>query len=436
MAHRVLVLVALPTALVGFGCSSGDLVLPNTSAPAQLTVVSGDFQTGTAGGMLSEPLVVRVTDAADRPVGGAGVAFSTSGQGELIPASTTTGADGLASVRWTLDATPGTQQATARVSDAAPADLTVTFTATASIGDRPRLNVITQPSASARTGVEFSRQPRVQVENVDPGKRAGIAVVAALASGSGTLGGTTRRETNSSGVAEFTDLSISGPPGSYTLLFSAVGVEGAASSPIQITAEKSPTSIRILEHTPDPSDVGRPVSVRVAVEADNGGTPSGTFTVTASSGESCSASAGSGTCELTFNSAGTRTLVARYAGNDDFEASESDAVTHVVNAFANATQTTIGTAPDPSEEGDEVTVFITVRASGGERPRGTVRIYDQSPRCGDGELLGQVELNGDGEARFKTKKLEPGFHIIRGCYLGTSEFAPSDDIANHTVLPD
>jgi hypothetical protein len=428
-------LVVWTTALAAFGCASGDLVLPNTRAPANLVIAGGDLQTGTAGTLLAEPLIVRVTDAADRGVEGAGVQFSTSGDGELIPATTTTGADGLASVRWTLAPAAGTQRATARVvADGAPAGLSVTFTATAAAGERPRLEIAAQPSSSARAGDVFSRQPRVRVVNV--AQPAGIAVVAALASGSGTLRGTTRRETNSSGVAEFTDLAIDGPAGSYTLLFSSAGLEGVASTPIEITAGgKIPTSTSLVEHSPDPSDAGESVVVRVSVQAATG-SAEGQFTVTASTGESCSGNAPSGSCDIRFNSAGSRTLVARYAGNDQFQASESAPVTHTVNSVAKPTETTVGTDPDPSELDEEVTVFISVRAPGGERPRGTVRIYDQSPRCGEGTLLGEVELNNRGDARLETDDLGLGFHLIRACYLGNAEFAPSEDIANQTVLLD
>jgi hypothetical protein len=329
MAIRVR--VGSTAALAVFACGGGDLVLPDTGAPVALTIESGDFQTGAAGALLADPLVVRATDAADRAVEGATIAFSATNNGELVPSSVTTGSDGRATVRWTLAEVVGTQRASAEVVDAA-VELAVTFTASAT-----------------------AQQAR-------------------------------------------------------------------------------PTTTRIVEHTPDPSSVGRPVLVRVAVTATSG-TPDGPFTVTASTGEQCTGDAGSGTCELNFGSAGTRTLVARYAGNDGFSASQSEPVSHTVSPVANPTQTTIGTDPDPSRLGEEVTVFVAVRGDGNQEPRGTVRIYDQSPRCGDGELLGQVELNNKGEARFKTKQLELGFHIIRGCYAGSSEFSPSEDIANQTVVP-
>ncbi|HET8624410.1 MAG TPA: Ig-like domain-containing protein [Gemmatimonadales bacterium] len=101
------------------------------------------------------------------------------------------------------------------------------------------------------------------------------------------------------------------------------------------------------------------------------------------------------------------------------------------------TETRIGTDPDPSDEGEAVTIFVRVRASsGGDRPRGSVVLYDRSSSCGDGALLGQIELDDDGEGSLTTRNLAVGFHTIRGCYSGSASFAPSDDIANQTVRED
>ena len=50
-------------------CGSDDLVLPDQTEPARIQIVSGTNQAGSVGTMLAEPLVVRVTDARDRPVG-------------------------------------------------------------------------------------------------------------------------------------------------------------------------------------------------------------------------------------------------------------------------------------------------------------------------------------------------------------------------------
>src|SRR5207248_3317549 len=66
--------------------------------------------------------------------------------------------------------------------------------------------------------------------------QAGVTITAAIATGGGTLGGTVTAATNGSGVASFTNLSISGTAGERTLTFSAAGFVSAASGPVNVTA--------------------------------------------------------------------------------------------------------------------------------------------------------------------------------------------------------
>lgn len=74
-------------------------------AAANLVVVSGDGQTGTAGAMLAQPLVVMVTDGYGNPVTGINVNWTApSGGGSITPAMGSTGADGKASAMATLGA--------------------------------------------------------------------------------------------------------------------------------------------------------------------------------------------------------------------------------------------------------------------------------------------------------------------------------------------
>jgi Bacterial Ig-like domain (group 1) len=68
-----------------------------------LTVVSGDGQSGTAGGALAMPLVVAVTDGYGNPVTGVPVQWSvTAGGGSVSSAAVTSDASGKASVMATL----------------------------------------------------------------------------------------------------------------------------------------------------------------------------------------------------------------------------------------------------------------------------------------------------------------------------------------------
>ena len=69
--------------------------------------------------------------------------------------------------------------------------------------------------------------------------QSGVVVTAAIASGTGTLGGTATATTNASGVASFTNLSIAGS-GAYTLSFSATGLTAVTSSAISVATATVP----------------------------------------------------------------------------------------------------------------------------------------------------------------------------------------------------
>ncbi|MHB8838769.1 MAG: beta strand repeat-containing protein [Gemmatimonadaceae bacterium] len=92
------------------GTSAGFAVA--TGAPSGLTIVSGNGQSAAAGSLLS-PITVRLHDAFDNPVAGATISFAvTGGGGSLSSATAITGADGAASVSWTIGAGPQTMTAT------------------------------------------------------------------------------------------------------------------------------------------------------------------------------------------------------------------------------------------------------------------------------------------------------------------------------------
>jgi predicted RNA-binding protein len=96
-----------------------------------LVKVSGDAQSATAGGVLSQPAVVRVTATDGLPLIGVTVNFAALNGGSVGTPSAVSGADGLVQTTWTLGAGAGAQSLTATVAGA-PA-VTTTFTATATI---------------------------------------------------------------------------------------------------------------------------------------------------------------------------------------------------------------------------------------------------------------------------------------------------------------
>jgi adhesin/invasin len=89
---------------------SGKTPLMVVATAADLATVAGASQRATAGSLLPQAVVVRVTSRRSRPVEGVLVKFRlTDGQGSLEPASAVTDADGRARTVWTLGDLPGRQ---------------------------------------------------------------------------------------------------------------------------------------------------------------------------------------------------------------------------------------------------------------------------------------------------------------------------------------
>ncbi len=87
-----------------------------------------------------------------------------------------------------------------------------------------------------------------------------------------------------------------------------------------VTVNKAPATPHITTNLPNPSIYGQIVTISFNVTPQFSGTPSGSVTVTASSGETCSAALvnGAGSCTITFLSGGSRTLTAAYGGDSNF----------------------------------------------------------------------------------------------------------------------
>lgn len=94
----------------------------------------------------------------------------------------------------------------------------------------PTLTIQTQPSASAISGADFNQAPVVLLRDANNSPVANATVTVAIASGGGTLGGTTSVQTNASGQAIFNNLSISGSAGVRQLSFTVNGTTGSVVS--------------------------------------------------------------------------------------------------------------------------------------------------------------------------------------------------------------
>src|SRR5690606_19045223 len=161
---------------------------------------------------------------------------------------------------------------------------------TLSAGPAAALAITTAPAASAQSGIALTTQPVLQVVDGagNPVSQAGITVTAAIASGGGTLSGTTAVATDAQGVATFGNLALSGLAGPRTLSFSATGLATATSGSIALTAGAA-ASLAISAGNGQTGTAGSPLPVNPQVRVtDLSGNPvagvSVTFTVTGGSG--------------------------------------------------------------------------------------------------------------------------------------------------------
>lgn len=340
---------------------------------ASIAKVSGDNQSATAGSPLADSLVVRALDAGGQPVAGVTVSWAPVGGGSVSAPNSVTRSDGLTGVLRVLGPMAGDQGTTATVLEAAGSPLS--FAATARVGSVGALKIPVQPAPTARSGVAFSRQPQVQLEdaNNNPVQQVGLAVGAQLGSGpaGAALVGSTTASTNNQGLAAFTNLGISGPSGRYTIVFSAPGTSGATSDPIQVTAGEAvklamvtqpPTSVRtgiVLSPAPtvrleDGTGNGvTQIGVPVSVSLTGSGTLGGTLTVTTGTDGHASFA------DLVITgAAGDRALL--FASNG--LASVASGPVHVVSD-PDAGKSSI-TAPGSVTAGDQASVTVTVRDAG------------------------------------------------------------------------
>ena len=163
------------------------------------------------------------------------------------------------------------------------------------IHEPSKLALVTPPSSAAENGVALAQQPAVQVEdgNGQAVPAAGTTITVAVVESGATLGGTLAQPVDAQGKATFTDLSLSGAGGTYTIQFTASGLTAVTSNDIVLAG---PVSAALMITTQPPataltSEVFDPASQPVVTLLDAGGAPMAGVTVSAS------LASGSGTLE-------------------------------------------------------------------------------------------------------------------------------------------
>jgi len=198
---------------------------------ASILANTGSAQTATVGTAVSTAPSVKVADVNGNAVSGAVVTFAaTAGGGAVTGATQTTSSTGIATVGgWTLGLTSGTNTLTASAAGLSGAAL---ITATGAAGAATQVAIVTQPTAAVNN-VAFSTQPVVQIRDANNNlvTTATNSVTAAVATGTGTLGGTFTVAAIG-GVATFTNLVLTGitSTGAVTLTFTGTGLTAATSA--------------------------------------------------------------------------------------------------------------------------------------------------------------------------------------------------------------
>lgn len=228
---------------------------------------------------------------------------------------------------------------------------------------------------------------------------------------------------------------VSLSPGNLTLLANYAGNANTAGSsdtePHVVFSATTTTTI--VSDAPDPSLVGQTYTVQVTVTSQPGaGAVLGAVTVSDGSGSNCQIAAlanGSGSCQLSSASAGSKILTAMYTpGSAAFSAS-SDTEAHQVNTAQPISTTTVITAdtPDPSRVGEPYVVSVMVTAADGSTPPGMVSI-----NAGAGAASCQAVLsNGSGSCPLVA--VAAGSPLLTACFVPGGGYSGSCGNANHAV---
>ncbi len=241
-------------------------VIGLTAGPAAAMVLNaGNGQTATAGSPVPINPQVKVTDASGNPVAGVDVSFTVTSGGGSAAAVQQTDLAGLAAVTWTLGTTAGANglDATAQLFGG-PAS--VSFTATGTAGSAGQLAIITQPSATAQSGVAFGQQPVIQLQDQN-GNNVSTSGVAITAQSSGALSGNTTVATVN-GVATFSNLALTGLAGSYQLTFTGTNLTGVSSSPIGLSAGAA-SRLVVVSQPSSPTPSGAPFALQPQVQVQD-----------------------------------------------------------------------------------------------------------------------------------------------------------------------
>lgn len=263
-----------------FTFEAGDLqatldVETQAAVPALLRVESGDNQTQQAGLALSEPLVVRLTDATGAPATTGTLAWSAPDGGQLLDAQSQPDRNGFAQARFVLPTQSGVVQVKVDAGDLVGSPATFTFVSTP--GDATRLEAVSGDGQTTTAGQPFGHAFTVRATDTNMNPVPDVLVYFETVSGGGSVA-PTAVQTDQTGIAQAT--MTAGAAGPQTYRASATGL---ANSPIELTN----TAIAVapglrLELTSGNGQIGAAgtdLPQLLGVRVKNNGTPAAGYAV-------------------------------------------------------------------------------------------------------------------------------------------------------------
>jgi hypothetical protein len=216
--------------------------------PTRLVSVAGDGQAAAVGTSVAVAPAVRATDNAGKPVAGVTVTFAVvSGGGSITGGTTTTNADGTATVgSWAVGVIAGTN-----VLSATAGGLITTFTATGTGGVPAAIAKTAGDAQTAPTGTRVAIAPAVLIVDKSGVALSGVPVTFAVVSGGGSIAGATA-VTGADGVASVGAWTLGNTVGPNTLTatagvlsatFSASGVAGPAGTPAKVAGTDNQSTV-------------------------------------------------------------------------------------------------------------------------------------------------------------------------------------------------
>ena len=282
---------------------------------------------------------------------------------------------------------------------------------------------ITQQPGGAIAGSRLSPQPVVELRDASGTlvSSSQAVVTATLASGAGTLTGTTS-VTAVNGVATFTDLAIAGPAGSYSLQFSSPGLTSATSTPITITAPSIALDSTALN---DSAVVGSNATPRVINVRSTGTAPVTGVTVSQiiyGSGEPTGWVSATVTGTTTFRLTLTFTTSALPEGTFHATVSVSPSGTTGASSTIPITMTvlprvdlTFGAATEKTrlmDVGATFTPAFSAAVDGQTRSKSDVKFVSRAPSVVSVDASGQLRVVGPGQTWVVVQLLYAGDSIF------------------------